>query len=109
MIISEDHILQEELNNLTRILLARAYPLHLIIKSIKKALTHSRNDLLSQRTPQSVTNILPIVTPFQSWANSSRQQYIRTGTPLPMTPRFPHFGHLNPCQPIQNPAAYTTI
>ena len=38
MIISEDHTLQEELNNLTRILLARAYLLHLIIKSIKKSL-----------------------------------------------------------------------
>ena len=35
-IISEDHILQEELNNLTRILLACSYPLHLIIKNIKK-------------------------------------------------------------------------
>ena len=32
MIISDDHILQEELDNLTRILLGRAYPLHLIIK-----------------------------------------------------------------------------
>ena len=64
MIISEDHILQEKLNNLTRILLARAYPLHLIIKNIKKALTHNRNDLLSKRTPQSKTNIFPIVTPF---------------------------------------------
>ena len=39
MIISEDHILQEELNNLTRILLARAYPLNLIIKNIKKLWT----------------------------------------------------------------------
>ena len=58
MIISEDHILQEELNNLSRILLARTCPLHLIIKN-KKALTHNRNDLLSQRTPQSETNILP--------------------------------------------------
>ena len=35
-IISEDHILQEELNDLTRILLAHAYPLHLIIKNLKK-------------------------------------------------------------------------
>ena len=64
MIISEDHILQAELNNLTRILLARAYPLHLIIKNIKKALTHSRNYLLSQRTPHTETKILPIITPF---------------------------------------------
>ena len=36
MIISEDHILQEELNNLIRILLVRAYPLYLSIKNIKK-------------------------------------------------------------------------
>ena len=35
MIISEDDILQEDLNNLTRILLVRAYPLHLIIKNRK--------------------------------------------------------------------------
>ena len=48
MIISNDHIPQEELNNLTRILLARTYLLHLIIKNIKKALTHTRNHLLSQ-------------------------------------------------------------
>ena len=64
MIISEDHILQEELNHLTRILLARTYPLHLIIKNIKKALTHSRSYLLSQRIPHTETNILPIVIPF---------------------------------------------
>ena len=65
MIISEDHILQAELNNLTRILLAPAYPLHLIIKNIKKkALTHSRNYLLSQQTPHTETNILPIITLF---------------------------------------------
>ena len=36
IIILDDHILQEELNNLTRILLACAYLLHLIIKNIKK-------------------------------------------------------------------------
>ena len=66
MIISNDHILQEELNNLTRILLARAYPLHLIIKNIKKALTHTRNLLLSQRTTHTETNILPIITPFSN-------------------------------------------
>ena len=43
MTISDDIILQEELNNLTCILLARAYPLHLIIKNIKKALTHPQS------------------------------------------------------------------
>ena len=64
MIISEDHILQEELNNLSRILLARAYPIQLIIKNIKKALTHNHNHLLSQRKSQTENNILPIVTSF---------------------------------------------
>ena len=62
MIISEDHILREELNNLIRILLFHVYPLHLIIKSIKKVLTHNRNHLLSQQTPQTETNILPLQT-----------------------------------------------
>ena len=64
MVITKDHILQEELNNFTHILLARAYPLHLIVKNIKNALTHNLNHLLSQQTPQTETNILPIVTPF---------------------------------------------
>ena len=64
MITSEDHILQAELNNLTRILLARAYPLHLIIKKIKNGLTHSRNYLLSKQAPHTETNILPIIAPF---------------------------------------------
>ena len=64
MIISEDQILQEKLNNLTRILLALAYPLHLIIKNIKNALAHNRSYLLFQQTPQTDTNICPISTPF---------------------------------------------
>ena len=50
MIFSKDHILQEKPKNLTGILLARAYPLHLIIKNIKKALIYNRSNLLSQRT-----------------------------------------------------------
>ena len=64
MIISKDHILKEQCNNLTGILLARTYPLHVIIKKIKKALTNSPNYLLSQRTPHIQTDILPIITPF---------------------------------------------
>ena len=64
MIIWEDHILQAELNNLTPILLARAYPLHLMITNIKEALTHSHNYLLSQLTPHTVIKILPIISPF---------------------------------------------
>ena len=52
MIISDGHIFQEEFNNLTRIILTRTYPLHLIFKNIKKALTHNHNHLLllSQET-----------------------------------------------------------
>ena len=64
MIVTEDHILKEELNNLTRILLAHAYPLHLIIKNIKEPLTRSRNYLLCQPTPHTETNILSVRAPF---------------------------------------------
>ena len=55
MIISEDHILQEELNNLTRILLARAYPLHLIIKKVKKSLD-----------PQPQSPVIPTNTTYRN-------------------------------------------
>ena len=64
MIISEEHILQEKLNNLTRTRNLTRIPLHLIIKNIEKALIQNRNNLLSQRAPPTVTNILPIITPF---------------------------------------------
>ena len=64
MIVSDDHILQEQLNNLTRNLLARTYQLHLIIRNIKKTLSHTRNLLLSQQKTYTETNILPIITPF---------------------------------------------
>ena len=60
MIISEDNILQAELNNLTRSPLACAYPLHLIIKNIKKPWFVN---LSRKGTPQTETKILPIVTP----------------------------------------------
>ena len=70
MIISKNHILKEQCNNLTGILIARTNPLHVIIKKIKKALTNSRNYLLSQQTPHIETDILPIITPFSEWANN---------------------------------------
>ena len=95
-IISEDHILQEELKNLTRILLAHAYPLHLIIKNIKKAWTHNRINLLSQRSPQTVTNILPI-TIHKNWHTIANNTTLST---------------IWPCKPlsrIPNPATFTTI
>ena len=101
MIISEDHILQEELNNLTRILLARAYLLHLIIKNIKQALIHNRNHLLSQRTPQTESNILAI-------ANYSQLIYMGIGTMLPMILHSPPFRHPNSYQSIPNPAVFIT-
>ena len=76
MIILEDHILQAELNNVTRILFARAYPLLLIIKNIKKALTHSRNYLLSQQTPDTETNIFPVhYNPFLRHGQTTHSHY----------------------------------
>ena len=89
MIISKDHILKEQCNNLTGILLARTYPLHVIIKRIKKALTNSWNYLLSQRTPHIQTDILPIITP-QTWANNWQPSYTEIGTFLPTSPHSHH-------------------
>ena len=53
MIISEDHILQEELNNLRGILLARAYPLHLIIKNIKEIAKNTTRSTIWKSKPLS--------------------------------------------------------
>ena len=95
MILSEDHSLREELDNLTRILLARPYPLHLIIKKSKKALTHNLSHLLSQQTSQTETNILPIVILFsdigkllmaityKNWHNDTTLSTIWPSKPLP--------------------------
>ena len=70
MIISEDHIIQKELNNLTHILLIWAYPLHLIIKNIKKDFVYIHSRLLSQWTPHTESKILLIVIPFQDISKS---------------------------------------
>ena len=71
-IISEDHILQEDLNNLTHILLAHTYPLHFIIKNIKKALFYNHSNLPSPQTPHSEGNIPPIITSFSDIGKSFR-------------------------------------
>ena len=67
MIISEDHILLEELNNVARILLARAYPLHLIIKSIKKPWPTTQLPVIPTNTTDRNQHS-PIVTPFSDIA-----------------------------------------
>ena len=61
-IISEDHILQEELNNLTCILLGRAYLPHIIIKP-KKALIHTLSNLLSQQIRHAEPDIVTRYSP----------------------------------------------
>ena len=71
MIIFEDHNLLKELNNLIRILLARAYPLHLITKNMIKALIYIHSNLQSQRTSHAETNLLHIITPFVDIGKSS--------------------------------------
>ena len=70
MNISKDRIRQEQLNSLTLTLLARAHPLHLSIRNIKKALIYTRSNLLLQRTPHREKDILPIITPFSDIGES---------------------------------------
>ena len=67
LFISDDTILQKELNSLTISLLARKYPLEVITHNISKALLHSRDTLL-YRTPKvsSSRSVIPVVTPYSS-------------------------------------------
>ena len=109
MIISEDYTLQEELNNLTHILLAHVQPLYLVCKNIKKpsstpAVTRYLNGHYTQKqifSPLSLTS--------QTQENHSQLPSIRIGTQLLMVPRFSLSSHLNLYLPIQNLAAFTTI
>ena len=52
LIINTDTQLQTELYNLTRTLLARKYPLHIINRNILKTLKFSRHDLLHKTKKQ---------------------------------------------------------
>ena len=108
MIISEDHILQEELNNLTRIILACKDLLHSIIKN-EKSLDRYHNNLLSQRTPQTLTKVLPIITPFSDIGKLFTATIHRIDKQLPLTPHSPLFGHPNPYQPTPNSATFTAM
>ena len=69
IIISKEKILWEELNNLPRIPLAPAYPLHLIIKNIKKS-SFTPTATYSQLILNTETNIFPIIPPFSEIGKS---------------------------------------
>ena len=79
MIISEDHILQAELNNLTRILLARSYPLHLIIKNIKKNLD-----------PHPQLPVIPTNTTYRDQHSSHYNPFLRQTTQSHHTQKLTH-------------------
>ena len=65
LLITDDDILQKELNSLTLSLLARKYLLEVITHNISKALVHPR-DTLFYRTPKasSSRSVLPVVAPY---------------------------------------------
>ena len=95
MIISEDYILQEELNNRIRTLLARTYSPHVIIKSVKKpSSTPTVTCYLNGHHIEKQT-FSPLSLLSQTQTNRSQPPPIRTGTQLPMTPRFLLSGHLS--------------
>ena len=68
LIIEDDDTLQKELYNLTRNLLARHYPLHIINRNIHKALKNPRHNILHQtkQTKTNTKNILPIKIHFNN-------------------------------------------
>eukprot|EP00111_Clytia_hemisphaerica_P009129 TCONS_00026815-protein len=61
MIISDSQTLTNELHNLSKILLARGYPLRIINDNIKKALTKTRHNLLYDNKQHENKNILPLI------------------------------------------------
>lgn len=64
LIISDDNLLQNELHNLTKTLIAREFPLKIINRNINKALSHSRDELLKETPRNNNNKILPIITPY---------------------------------------------
>ena len=65
LLITDDTLLQKELDSLAISLLTRQYPLEIITRNISKALLHSRETLL-HRPPKTASpkRVLPIVTPY---------------------------------------------
>ena len=65
LLITDDTLLQKELDSLAISLLARQYPLEIITRNISKALLHSRETLF-YRPPKTASpkRVLPIVTPY---------------------------------------------
>ena len=108
MIISEDHILQAELNKLTRTLLACAYPLHLIIKKNKKSLD-----------PQPQLPVIPTNTTYRDQHSPHYNPFLRHGqtTHNHHTQKLAHCcqrhhsppsGHPKLYQPTPNPTVFIT-
>ena len=56
MITTDDSILQEDLYNLTKTLLARKYPLQLINKNVNKALQFDQKELINKAKPTNTHN-----------------------------------------------------
>ena len=76
----DDKVLQKELDSVTISLLARKYPLEVIMCNISKALLHSRYTLLHKtRKASSSRPVLPVVTPYllegRQFSKSVRNQW----------------------------------
>ena len=76
----DDKVLQKELDSVTISLLARKYPLEVIMCNISKALLHSRYTLLHKtRKASSSRSVLPVVTPYllegRQFSKSVRNQW----------------------------------
>ena len=108
MIISEDHILQAELNNVTCILLALAYLLQLIIKNTQKFESWSEAAIACFPIEHHIhtPTFFPLWPLSQTWANNSQPSYTEIDTLLQTTPHSPPSGHPNLFQPTPNPTVF---
>ena len=105
MIISEDHILQAELNNLT---LAHAYPLHLIIKNKKGLDPQPRLFVIPMNTTYGNQHS-PYYTSFLRHGQTTQPSYTEIGTLLPTTPHSPPFGHPHLYQSTKSSSIYNHL
>ncbi len=73
---------RKHLDQLRLHLVARKYPLTLINRCIRKALTHSRNELLSTSNPPPPNSKIPFITPFFGGAKQPIKNAVYEHLPL---------------------------
>ena len=81
----KDTDLTQNLYELTRTLLIRDYPLQFINKIVKKALTHTQQELINKERPSNTSKILPFITTYSQAGTQIAKQIQSTWPTNPTT------------------------